>query len=133
MNKKRLKTVLHILICLTIVLTSMAVGALSYQAIVHPTDCRYNDAFVLGNTKENIIRAYGEFDVIDRDKCGYYVRSAPEYPEYIEICYTIKFNTKDVATDVYLAYDYGELSSRVLDTIAIMKWRMQQIEYDLKH
>ncbi len=108
--KKVLKIFLPILICFIM----MAVGAGIYHFNTHPNDYRYNDKFVLGNTKENIIQAYGEFDHIDiNGDCGYFIHHI--IPS--EISYVIEFNDKEIATDVYLAFTDSNYRMRELSNI----------------
>ncbi len=51
------KKILIISVCLLLIL-SLSVGVYWHY---HPTHFLYNDRFILGNTKENIVERYGEF------------------------------------------------------------------------
>lgn len=54
------KKVLIILSCLTVL--AGAVACVCIYRHNHPTHWRYNDNFIIGSTKEQIIKKYGEFD-----------------------------------------------------------------------
>ena len=74
----------------------------------HPTHYKFNDRFIIGNSKDNIIEKYGEFDYSKYDESGNYlyaeyVASHYNYPKYtpglIRKRYIIEFEN-DIATNV---------------------------------
>ncbi len=74
----------------------------------HPTHYKFNDRFIIGNLKDNIIEKYGEFDYSKYDESGdylyaEYVASHYSYPKYLpgltRKWYIIEFEN-DVAISV---------------------------------
>ena len=74
----------------------------------HPTHYKFNDRFIIGNTKEKIIEKYGEFDYSKYNDTGNYlyaeyVASHYDHPKYLpgftRKWYVIEFEN-DVATNV---------------------------------
>ena len=53
-------------ICFMIIL-ALSIGVFWYY---HPTYYKYNDRFIIGNTAEEIIEAYGAFSVVRRNEAG---------------------------------------------------------------
>lgn len=69
----------------------LAVFALSIGAFwyFHPTHYKFNDRFIIGNTKESILKKYGEFAYSQYDESGVYlhaeyVASHYEKPAYLD-------------------------------------------------
>ena len=91
-------------ICILIVLI-LSIGIYWY---FHPTHYKFNDRFIIGNTKENIIEKYGEFDYSKYDESGIYLRAEYVASDYNQPTYLYGFTRKwyviefenDVATNV---------------------------------
>lgn len=80
----------------------------------HPTHFKYNDRFIIGNTEQEIIQKYGEFDRISKNndnktvKGTYMIRD--DTPELImgydnSLWYNIIFEN-GIAVNVYLQEGY---------------------------
>lgn len=98
------KKIITFCICIFIVLVLL----IGVYWCFHPTHYKFNDRFIIGNTKENIIEKYGEFDYSkynENGNCLYaeYVASNYNHPKYltgfIRKWYVIKFEN-DIATNV---------------------------------
>ena len=95
-----------IITCVSIfVVLVLSIGVFWY---LHPTHYKFNDRFIIGNTKEKIIEKYGEFAYSKYDESGVYlyaeyVASHYNHPTYLlgftRKWYVIEFEN-DVATKV---------------------------------
>lgn len=96
------------IILIAIVLLLSITGGIYWY--YHPTCKEFNDRFVLGNTKENIIAKYGPFDAgvevspgeFGRSWYSYFIKTV-DIPAYNQACYkyyTIIFDDKGIAIEV---------------------------------
>ena len=93
------KSVKHGFITVGVILLSIIIINLLtfWHTTNHPTHFLYNDNFVIGNTKESIIKRYGKPTTESKNKIHYIVDYLID-PEY----YCIKFNEKGIAYEVDL-------------------------------
>lgn len=96
-KKSVLKGVLTIVVVLLVCVTIVVPCALYLKS--HPTHVLYNDDFVIGNTKENIVEHYGEPDREQPNRIYYLVDYLID-PEY----YMVEFdeNGKAVSVELWL-------------------------------
>lgn len=107
------KKILIIMSCVAalILVTVLVVGLYSFNQS-HPSHWRYNDDFIIGSTKDEIIEKYGEFDG-QKGSSGrvksYMIRdNTPEMVMSIDnsLWYDITFNEDGVAVKVELREGY---------------------------
>lgn len=69
----------------------LSIGAYWY---FHPTHYKFNDRFIIGNTKKNIIEKYGEFAYGEYDESGVYLHAEYLASHYNQPTYLYGLNRK---------------------------------------